>query len=386
MRNVYFSLIALAMLMPQMLCAQKAPWFNNVQYFIGTGSKTALFVVDFNNGNSPECLTWGYRFNGTPTAEQMLKAIDSADARLKINISSGFLNDILYLNYSGIGGSPNYWATFTYNNINAQWNMNMGISEILSDSMIFGASYTAWNGADPVYLPENPVPVSISNHINPAITQLYIGTGSKTAFLVTDFNDGTANDCYIIGYKFDGVPTAEKMLKDIDSADARFSILIAGGFLSNLSFLSHNGIGGSPNYWSSFTYDRDSIKWDMNMGLSEILSDSTIFGVSYTAWDANWNPIFVPENPAAVVNNAGVANMQEIQFDFFPNPAQNYLTISSETEHAELTISDLNGKIIINELTIEKTTTINLSSIAPGTYYLRLKTGNSSSVQKLIVD
>lgn len=386
MRNVYFSLVALAMLMPQMLRAQNALWFNNVQFYIGTGTKTALFVADFNNGNSPECLTWGYRFNGTPTAEQMLKAIDSADARLEIAIASGFLNDISFLNYTGTGGSPNYWSSFTYDNDSTKWDMNMGISETLSDSSIFGVSYTAWDvNWNPINLPENPYPVCISTMISPLTTQYYIGNGPKTAFLVADFNDGSATDSYIIGYKFDGTPSAEKMFKDIDSLDSRFNVSISSGFLNNMSFLSHTGNGGSPNYWASFTYDRDSIKWDMNLGLSESLTDSMIFGVSYTAWDLNWNPVFLPENPSAIIDNTGVTENEVIQFEFYPNPAKNNITIVSEIENTEITIFDLNGKIIISETTNSKVSNISLNSISSGSYYLRLKAEHSSSIQKLIV-
>jgi len=118
--------------------------FDDVDFWVGEGSKQAIFVADWNDDIEPESMAWGYRWNGDVTAEEMMQDIAEADPRLTINISGGFLNDIYYtsneLSHSGIAGSPDWWSTWsstaTYN-----WVFNNGISTIINDGDWFGCSY-----------------------------------------------------------------------------------------------------------------------------------------------------------------------------------------------------------------------------------------------------
>jgi len=55
--------------------------FSDIQYWVGTGTNEAAFVVQWNDGKNPDALVWGFRWNGTATGEDMLKAIASADHR-----------------------------------------------------------------------------------------------------------------------------------------------------------------------------------------------------------------------------------------------------------------------------------------------------------------
>lgn len=55
--------------------------FSDIQYWVGTGTNEAAFVVQWNDGKNPDALVWGFRWNGTATGEDMLKAIAGADHR-----------------------------------------------------------------------------------------------------------------------------------------------------------------------------------------------------------------------------------------------------------------------------------------------------------------
>ena len=61
--------------------------FDDIQYWVGTGSNRAGFVIDWNDGKSAESLVWGYRWDGTKTGEDMFMAIVAADARLFAHVS-----------------------------------------------------------------------------------------------------------------------------------------------------------------------------------------------------------------------------------------------------------------------------------------------------------
>ncbi|ASK31591.1 secretion protein [Chryseobacterium sp. T16E-39] len=55
--------------------------FSDIQYWVGTGSKKAAFVVQWNDGKNPDALVWGFKWDGNATGEDMLKAIAKADHR-----------------------------------------------------------------------------------------------------------------------------------------------------------------------------------------------------------------------------------------------------------------------------------------------------------------
>ena len=63
--------------------------FSDIQNWTGTGSNEAAMVIDWFDGKTPVSLVWGYRFNGTATALQMIQAIDAADPRLDVFYAYG---------------------------------------------------------------------------------------------------------------------------------------------------------------------------------------------------------------------------------------------------------------------------------------------------------
>lgn len=63
--------------------------FRDIKYWIGTGTKKAALVIDWHDGNQPEALVWGYRFDGKKSAGEMLEEIANQDPRLLIAIGEG---------------------------------------------------------------------------------------------------------------------------------------------------------------------------------------------------------------------------------------------------------------------------------------------------------
>lgn len=56
--------------------------FSDIKYWVGTGTNEAAFVVQWNDSKNPDALVWGFRWNGTATGADMIKAIAKADQRL----------------------------------------------------------------------------------------------------------------------------------------------------------------------------------------------------------------------------------------------------------------------------------------------------------------
>ena len=98
----YSSLLWLALALPLISNAQFS--MDDITFWVGSGSKSAVLVIDFNDLFNPQCYAWGYRFDGTDvTAEKMLADIDSAEI-LNVVINSGFIRHY-YLNHVAIGGT-----------------------------------------------------------------------------------------------------------------------------------------------------------------------------------------------------------------------------------------------------------------------------------------
>lgn len=133
--------------------------FENIRYWVGSGSNQAAFVVDFNGGVAPFSFVWGYRFNGSATGEQMLRDVVAHDPTLSAEIQSfsfgAFLNRLSYspailgVTFTGSSNfdvSPyKYWSYFNgVSGTNTQWtSANVGMSaRTLVNGSVDGWSFT----------------------------------------------------------------------------------------------------------------------------------------------------------------------------------------------------------------------------------------------------
>lgn len=55
--------------------------FDDIQFWVGTGTNKAAFAVQWNDGKNADALIWGFKWNGNATGEDMMKAIAKADPR-----------------------------------------------------------------------------------------------------------------------------------------------------------------------------------------------------------------------------------------------------------------------------------------------------------------
>ena len=116
---------------------------SDIQYWVGTGSKEAIFAVNWCNPDSS--LAWGYRFSSdSVTVEKMLRDIDSADYRLTCNITQGawgkFLSEMKYyvnIQKTLTNPSGSYWAY----NINENYAQGISLQKIADGDVIeFGGT------------------------------------------------------------------------------------------------------------------------------------------------------------------------------------------------------------------------------------------------------
>jgi hypothetical protein len=214
----------------------------------------------------------------------------------------------------------------------------------------------------------------------------WVGSGSKSAVLVIDFNDLFNPQCYAWGYRFDGTDvTAEKMIADIDSADNSLNVVINSGFISDITYLNHVAIGGNPYYFATFTGDGDTASWSTNWGISEILTDSVWFGLSYTDWDTLWNPIFKPEVPVAANQLTAIAENDIYKGIIYPNLVSDFFMVNNIENFEKMQIYSTDGKLVYETEILCNNNRYNLMHVKQGVYLVLFSKNNAVLHNELII-
>ena len=75
MKKTVIAALAAFILIPASSIAALITNLDDIQNWTGSGSNRAGLVIQWNDGQTPASLAWGYRWNGSATGEDMLKAI-----------------------------------------------------------------------------------------------------------------------------------------------------------------------------------------------------------------------------------------------------------------------------------------------------------------------
>ncbi|MDO4703107.1 Ig-like domain-containing protein [Tannerella sp.] len=67
---------------PLSLRADQSFTFDDIKYWVGKGQNRAALVIEWHDGNDPDAIVWGYRWNGNASGLDMISAIAEADPRL----------------------------------------------------------------------------------------------------------------------------------------------------------------------------------------------------------------------------------------------------------------------------------------------------------------
>lgn len=122
----------------------------------------------------------------------------------------------------------------------------------------------------------------------------YVGEGPDTAYLVIDFLDDTPDSSYAWGYLFDATEdkTGGDMLAAMDADEPTLNVVTGGGFLNEIHYNAHSGVGGDPDFWGTWSKTEET-EWESNEGLGTVLANGDYFGCSYMDFD----PVIEPGEP-----------------------------------------------------------------------------------------
>ncbi len=349
--------------------AYSSEWFNmdDVTFWTGSGTDSAILVVDFVPApfGDPGVYAWGVKFNGTITGEEMLAQVAAADPNFQPATGGGFLNDIVYNANAGIAASPYYWGTFSATNM-SDWTLNAGLSTTVSDGGWFGCSYAEWEPRRPFI----PVPANDPNAFVAEDVLTWVGQGSDSAVIVFDFNDNGAPESFAFGYLFNGSATATDALTELGNTVPGLSLDLGGGFLNDIVYGSHSGIGGTNgNYWSTWSGQNNG-NWSLNAGITENLSDGSWFACSFT----NYDPALPPNTPVAAPNTLSVDPLSTNSVEVYPNPTNGFVTVKNASG-CEIQLLNMQGQLVQQQSVSGAQQLLDLTELPAGVYLMNVHAG-----------
>lgn len=113
---------------------------------------------------------------------------------------------------------------------------------------------------------------------------------------------------------------------------------------------------------------------------------------SYATFDFTntWKIVMIDEDSemtCAVLKfnpTTALRSVEKVSMTVYPNPSEGAFNFNLESK-AEVMVSDLSGKLVVNKIANAGQQTLDLSSYGAGIYILRVKEGNTTAISKLVV-
>ena len=380
--------------------------FSDILFWVGSGSDSAEFIINFAQPDT--AFAWGFLFDGSATAQDMVDAIAAADPRFWSEGSPSVDGDLHFVLSNGdtLGLSPvdpavgyNFWWT----NLNGV-STAAGVASTLHNGDVFKygdinsaigwnyVSYGSWEGyleeawvkiPTAVTPPTAPIPDEATIEFSEIL--YWVGEGSNEAVMAVNW----ADTALAWGYRWNGTATVASMMADIAAADPRFSYELGSYGIDDILFAVAEGdtLRKVSTYWES----KNNGVMDAGMGqtlnngdfekwadpAAGIVVDSNYYegwGWSYTyVYTMTINPVSVPDIHDGI-DNYGMSCMYA-----YPNPCTGTLYVTNENAE-RVALYDMNGKLLEMVDNRETQITLNMQQYPAGLYLLKVGNG----VQKIL--
>lgn len=372
MKKIYLFFLLLCL---QQISAQFTE--NDIKFWVGTGSKKAYFVADFNDSDNPTSYAWGFRYDANNlTMEDLINAIDAADSKLETEVPSGFLYSINYNHHTP--SLEDYWSTWSGPTAENMQPNNGANNDPLVNGKWYGASfgYGFTPTTPPLSHPSPPVAAYNSTWYNSSQITNWIGTGSNNSLVVIDFGTSSSSGeahSFVFGIKYNGSLTAEQALQLIHAQAPYFNFTSGSNQINTLSLNNFIGNSSGTNTWKLFK-GKDLSSWRGQTNLSQIqLGNNDWLGLSF-----GQRQPFTPREASNLI--LGVSENSKKEFRIYPNPASDFIRIENAEDLKEVNIYAVSGQKVLTG----NTTKINIQTLKAGIYLVEIKTSKNSKVHKII--
>jgi hypothetical protein len=185
----------------------------------------------------------------------------------------------------------------------------------------------------------------------------------------------TSGNFFLAGY----FNSASLALDTFNLANTGLADLFVAKHDTSNSVLWVKGATGTSNdYGYAVTVDNSD-----NVYVAGAFQSSTLdFSASTISISAGMD-MFLAKLPGGA--NALVEFTEGNELSAFPNPANNNVTIQTQTIAGRIDLFDMTGRIVTSQQPVSASTTIQTSDLAEGVYLLRIRNGNSVITKKLVV-
>lgn len=169
----------------------------------------------------------------------------------------------------------------------------------------------------------------------------------------------------------------------------------SGGVSGGIDCTAFDQIFSYPeDQWFQVTciYDIDNQSWDMSIDGTQVIFAnpfefgdqvfSVLAGLDFFSASPN-NEMYI-DDVKLVVGVLGTDDFETSSFNVYPNPVKDVLNIESKESVDNITIYDILGKVVLQENPGTISPAINMSSLAPGSYLVKVTIGNTSKTVKVL--
>lgn len=397
---------------------------HNVTSLHGTFQGCTLFNSNISNWNTSKVTSLAYTFRQASIFDQDISNwdVDSVTTfHATFSQASAFKGDSLGKWDVRSATDLRYMFYYAFN-FDADLS-NWDVSNVTNLGYTFGGAAKFKNGTN-IYMGKTMNDWDIRN-----VTSLY-GTfqgcklfnvdisnwnTSKVTSLAYTFKQASIFDQDISGWDVDTVTSMlstftqatlfNQNLKNWDVrnvTDMRYTFYSASNFNQNLGYwdvdkVTNMGYMLSGTNLSLTNYDSTIIGWRNSVGAKTIRLDA--HGLHYcnsetehdylttNGWTINGDDLSCP-TPRKARPNEGINDESSNNFSIYPNPAQEKLFLSFETEQENLTIQihDVFGRVVRSEsLTPSKLIELDVYDLANGTYFVKIESLQTKTSKKFII-
>ena len=135
------------------------------------------------------------------------------------------------------------------------------------------------------------------------------------------------------------------------------------------------------NFSGGLIFESTDITNWLYYNVDQPINDMTSYGsdITFGVGDSGYLVVNTP------IAELGVKGIDLIEFNVYPNPVLNILTIENpNTEMMEVMILDGSGRILKEELVMSGISTIDCSNLTSGIYFVKVKIGNEFGLMRIV--
>ena len=247
-------------------------------------------------------------------------------------------------------------------------------------------------------LPGNHTFSATVSQVNNGVDELSINNATNTQFLATAISQ-TSNLLKVT------------LLTDNYSSETYMEVLSSNGtvvwFQGNESFAGTYGTNNTPGPTdpTSPLLDNTTYNWDVPLslndcytfkiydyygdGLSGFIADGSLSLANHN--NINFYTLSTPNFGAELgivfknISTIGLVESENHELNVFPNPANDLLFINLPSSAKQISIVDIYGKLIYSEPALFESHELKISSLATGTYWLKVDLTNGRTALKRFI-